>query len=107
MIKVLLNKDFGGFKLPDDFIKKLSENKKTLHYTEIYEGNYYLSNQWSYTFRTDPEVIKLFEDIYPNGCGSVKLEKVDDERYPNWYVHEYDGVETIVNEIVNHGFPRL
>lgn len=108
MTKILLNETFYGFSLPDEFVLDLYKNKYTFNYTEEYEGNIYLKSDFenSLTFRTDPNVIQMFEEKYPNGYNGVVVRCIDDKKYPNWYIHRYDGMETIVKSLKNRGFPR-
>lgn len=106
MTKILLNTTFGGFSLPDDFVLDLYKNKYTFKYTENYEGSIYLKSENSLAFRTDLNVIQMFEEKYPDGYNDVVVKKIDEEKYPNWYVRIYDGMETIKTSIKNRGFPE-
>lgn len=104
MTKILLNTAFGGFTLSDEFVMDLYKNKYTFQYTEEHEGKVYLKSENSLKFRTDPNVIQMFEEKYPDGYDDVVVEEIDEEKYPNWFVHEYDGMETIRTVIKNRGF---
>lgn len=121
MIKVLVNRDYGGFSLPKKFFETLKKELPEVFekYVESWEDvdtktMLYHYNSASYSARTDKDVIALFEKMYPNGegartdYGSVRVQTVDDAKYPLWWIHEYDGAEEICLEPpVNHGFMEL
>lgn len=120
MVKVLIGKDWGGVdSLPEEFLGDMYENPKTSKYVETYddegETRYEISydTQHSYSFRTDPNVIDMFESYFPDGyvnagkCADIHVLKVDDDKYPYWYVSSNDGAEFIHLVSKNyHGFQK-
>lgn len=114
MTKILLNKSFGGFDLPQEFLKALyqkpetknfvtadidSENKEVFDDIKIYD---------SLSARTNKDIISLFEKMYPNGYdghySKIRVQEVDETKYPNWFVQEYDGAERIIEALKYRGF---
>lgn len=110
MIEILLNKCYGGIELGQDFLKALYKNSDTKKYVGKDDERYYVINDSSLSFRTDKRVVELFKKQYPEGYGGeysyVNVFSIDDEKYPDWLVNEYDGMESIVLKVENHGFDK-
>ena len=76
-MKIVLNKDYGGFSLP-------------LEYCDLLDC-------WCYDYgmeeRLDPVLIKMVEE----GCDNFDLEVVEiPDTATDWAIDEYDGLESIV-----------
>lgn len=118
MKKVLISTDYGGFFLANAFQKALAENEKTKHYTDNsgYGAYVHYETENSLAFREDPDVIALFEKMFPKGMPgidssgaetdrvAVSVVEVDEDRFPDWYIVDHDGKEFINLKVVNHGF---
>lgn len=123
MVKVVLNRKFGGFGLSQKVFERLIEQGWTVtHFREdhtpidlnadlllrpvgttygyVKEGLYYL-NWWKHEensneFRTRPEIVALVEELKEEASGDLALlviEEVNDDYY--WEIHSFDGVESI------------
>ena len=82
-MKVVINRCFGGFGLSKEAIKDLG-----------------CKNSWDYESenkRTAPELIALIEEKGSEYCSEdyaeLKVVEIPDD--VNWYIDDYDGVETI------------
>lgn len=99
MIEILIAN--GPFWLQQNIKDRLAENPLTKRYVynEGYGNDIRYDTEYSYEFRTDPAVIKIFKELYPDGMPDlnedytknwdvilVRCEEVDDERYPYWCV---------------------
>lgn len=74
-MKIVLNKDFGGF---------------GLDVAEQYED-------WVNEFeseRTAPELIEFVEN-HPDECGDLEVIEIPDEA-TDWEIDEYDGAESLI-----------
>lgn len=119
MTKILVNECYGGFDLPQKFLEALRDKlpeqyaKYVLSYETIDGKTEYYYKQSSLAARTDKDVIALFKEMFPKEgsaatkVGNVIVKEIDDEKYPDWWLDEYDGAETIFLEPPkNHGFPE-
>ena len=85
MVKIALNKCFGGFSLSEKAYEALGLewDKYGFEYKEEHK-------------RTDPKLIEVIEKLGEEADGRhdrlVVVEVPDDV---NWYIDDYDGVETI------------
>lgn len=78
-MKMVLNRDWGGFSLPQDFC-------------EAYDLDSY---EDSYDFcRTDPRLIKWVEDN-KGKCGDLAVVEIPDS-CTDWEINDYDGMESII-----------
>lgn len=76
-MKYLLNRDFGGFQVPEEMCEKLN--------CEWYDD-------W-YTIRTNADFIEWVE----NHPKATTLEAVElDPSWTDWTLDEYDGLEKII-----------
>ena len=78
-MKIVINDNWGGFKLPEGFAKQYG-------YDWVYED--------SEEVRTSDELIKYVDDINNNDAGSLVVVEVPDEA-TDWRIFEYDGAETV------------
>jgi len=79
-MKIVLNKDYGGFSV-SDYVRD------TLDLEDNYSAD-----------RKDPRLIKLIED-FPDRCdgtfATLKIVEIPDEA-TDYYISDYDGLETII-----------
>lgn len=110
-MKVVINKDFGGFGLSDAAFEKLLERKgvayekseeekygMTHYYAAGHMGDdeHYLSPYEFYENRADADLIAVVEEMGEAAHGrfsSLKVIEIPDDI--EWHVHEYDGLEHI------------
>lgn len=109
MTKVVINTCFGGFGLSHDAIMKWSEYSGIKIYSEVlgssaYSTHYYTDpnmdndSYWSeYNLkRDDPALVRVVEEMGIDSWGKyaeLKVVEVPDD--VDWYIHEYDGSESI------------
>jgi len=110
MMKVAINNQHGGFGISDLAFERLLDLKGVLwqrgkrcdllgcmYYQAGHLGDdkYYIS-PYNYHIRTDPDLIKIIEDLGEASWGRyseiVILEIPDDIE---WYIEEYDGLEHV------------
>lgn len=107
MGKIVLNGDFGGFKLSMEQLKEYCRLKKYKYTIEksficdnlILENGKKL-NCYSFKYNEDPEynrknetLIKIVENT-PKEEGTTLYVKEFDDNF-EWYIHEYDGAESL------------
>ncbi len=79
-MKIVVNREFGGFSLPETFCKKYGFNA----YDDI--------------DRTDDRLVRFIEN---NGgevevfCGTLEVAEIPDES-TDWELNDYDGMESII-----------
>jgi len=106
MPKIVINGCFGGFGLSHEAIMRYAELAGiTLHVKEEYHSNsYYTSENFTddsyfsmYDLeRTDPLLVQVIEELGDEASGkysSLHVADVPDD--VEWYIHDYDGVETV------------
>ena len=74
-MKLVINKDFGGFGYGvadeyEDFVDKFGEN------------------------RTSPEIVAFVEE-HPDKCGDLAIIEIPDTA-TDWEIDDYDGLETVI-----------
>lgn len=105
-MKVVINRDFGGFGLSDAAIKRYAEiaglnlvKKKDVwggyvYYKEHVSEDTYFSD---YDIpRNDPALVQVVEELGEDADGissSLKVVEVPDD--VKWQIEEYDGVEWV------------
>lgn len=110
-MKFLMNRDFGGWGLHDDrFVEWCKKNApEFIVEDEKNPGEYYFDYDITYDkekdfwFRMHPKMIEYIESGANKGTSmcSVRVVKVPDDVHPSkYYVHNYDGMETLHE---NHG----
>lgn len=118
MIEVIISN--GSYWMRRNIKDALAKNPLTKHYTYNagYGNDTTYETEHSYEFRTDPTVIKIFKELYPNGMpdtdelgkddwNNILLEckEVDDEKYPYWYIDkdEYNKEFIRTDVLEKHG----
>lgn len=84
-MKVVINSCYGGFGLSDEALARYNELAGTnLEY-------------WSYEEeRNNPLLVQVVEELgaKANGfCADLKIVDIPDD--VEWYIHEYDGLESV------------
>jgi len=85
---IILNNDYGGFRIKDDIIEEYNKKNKTELEPDDYECRFI------------PEFIKNYKNI---GFDDLKIEWISDEvwnlknnkKINAWEIHDYDGIESI------------
>jgi len=96
MVKVVLNKSFDGFGLSKRAYDMLCEIKSDLvnGFGTLDGRTYYHEFQDNRDFRTHPDLVRIVEELGEKSFGrSAKL--VIEEIPFQWYIHHYDGMESI------------
>lgn len=123
-MKVVINRCYGGFGLSNDAVIKLIEMKSKIIETsdlrswssnpqlEVYGGyktikgydgiividdKVYSVDRYGNEFRTHPDLIKVVEELGEEKASGqlAELEIIEIPDGIDWYIDEYDGVETI------------
>ena len=84
-MKVVINKCFGGFSLSEKAYEYLGLEWDGFGYEFYHEES-----------RTDERLVKCVEELgaEANGdCAELKVVEIPDDI--DWYIHEYDGLESI------------
>ncbi len=84
-MKVVVNRTFGGFKIPEKLVKPLG------WYCVYFKGN----DDPAYDERTAPDLIEALEEMVHSGEKIWPLEIVEIPDGIEWYIEDYDGKETI------------
>ena len=84
-MKVVINRCFGGFGLSDEALARYNE----LACTDL--------DYWPYTEeRNNPLLVQVVEELGAKAndlCADLKIVDIPDD--VEWYVHEYDGLESV------------
>jgi hypothetical protein len=109
-MKVAINKCFGGFGLSEQAIERLIELGMTVggegddcEITKFSEkatlfagGQYYIRDNYTESFRSDPRVVQVIEELGDAANGQfarIKIVEIPDGI--SWQINEYDGQESI------------
>lgn len=85
-MKVVINKCWGGFGLSEEAESRYLDLKDILDLTNIY----------SLDIRSDPILVQVVEELGDAANDSYsKLVIVEIPDNVEWYIHDYDGRETI------------
>jgi hypothetical protein len=113
MPKIVINTDWGGFGLSEEAFENLlrrkgieweTEEKKTFgisgksYYRKGHLGDekYYLSEYDFYQDRSDPDLVKVVEEMSSDADGNyASLKVVDVPDDVEWLIYEHDGVEVV------------
>lgn len=85
-MKIVLNKDYGGFSLSElakNILKELSPRDTSLYSYEEYRDN--------------DNLVEVVERLGEHACGkwaSLEIVEIPDET-TDWIINEYDGYETL------------
>ena len=97
MVKVVVNRCFGGFGLSLKACEMLISKGWSTDQIDITDPSFpYISESRDPSFRTHPDVISIVETLgdKANGyCAELQIIEVPDD--VDWYIHDYDGSEAI------------
>ena len=87
-MKVVINTCFGGFGLSDEALARYNE----LAGTDL--------DYWPYTEeRNNPLLVQVVEELGAKAndfCADLKIVDIPDD--VEWYIHEYDGLESVYEQ---------
>lgn len=113
MIKVAINRCWGGFGLSDQAFEKLlerkgitfrcEENESRLMGNTYYEtgragggADYYITDYEYYENRSDPDLIAVIEEMGDAANGwAAKIAIVEIPDDVEWHIGDYDGLEHV------------
>ena len=85
-MKVVINREYGGFGLSDEALA-LYADKKGTPVSDVYEFE---------MARDDPDLVEIVEQLGQKANGNfAQLKIVEIPDGVSWYVSEYDGLEHI------------
>lgn len=94
-MKLVINACFGGFNLSEhalqEYCRRRGISDQEMRNCCGYRG--------SGIPRDDPVLVSVVEELGENAngfCSCPIVEEIDDDLEGYWYIHEYDGAETIV-----------
>lgn len=114
MIKVVINRRFGGFGLSDAAFEKLlerkgiafdkiiPEEKSLIHGTTYYaaghagDDDHYLNEYKFCMDRSDPDLISVIEELKDTAnswAAEIAVVEIPDD--VQWHISEYDGMEHV------------
>ena len=95
MLKVVINKCFGGFGVSKEVYKELGIEWDGYGY--LHNESFDLDDPNYYTFRTNDQLIAAIEKLgVEKSSGKfAKLKIVEIPDDIEWEINEYDGIETI------------
>ena len=85
-MKVVVNRTFGGFKIPEKLVDELG------WYCVYFKGD---EDDPDYNAHTAPDLIEALERMTQNGENIWPLEIVEIPDDVVWYIEDYDGKEWI------------
>ena len=100
-MKIVINRDYGGFGLSEEAHAFIAKRKGWTHACSDYDLDYWYSETGievysSQLLRTDPDLIAAVETLGADANGryaDLKIVEVPDNI--DWYIHEYDGLEEV------------
>lgn len=107
-MKVVVNRCFGGFSLSKKAIERLAEIGNEIAIEEMNRsdfgkkkcfGMYGFEFDHNHKHRTDPDLIKVIEELgeEANGsCADLEIVEIPDD--VEWEIDEYDGRERIAEK---------
>jgi hypothetical protein len=113
VMKVVINRCYGGFALSDEAVERCLELGMKLtsyndkgyadrdaHFVRISQTNkYYAIGAYESNFRADPRVVQVVEElgVKANGsCTELKVIEIPFDGTAGWLIDEYDGMESVV-----------
>ena len=112
MKKIVINTCYGGFGLSNEAMERVLDLKKITYYKETCsnfvhfytksENENEVDNQYIYEWeleRDDPALVQAVEELGENANGphaELKIVSIPDD--VEWYIHEYDGRESVHEE---------
>lgn len=112
-MKIVINREFGGFGLSDKAFERLLERKgiefetstkyEMTHYWQpghVGDDDFYISHYDFYENRSDPDLIAVIEELGEEVAGGrfASLRIVDIPDDVKWHIHEYDGLEHVAED---------
>ncbi len=108
MIKIAINKCYGGFGLPEEAFEALLIRKGVKYDQE--DGNFYhahkehtdenIIDQWNFIYdRSDPDLIAVIEELRqkaPERYSEIGIVEIPDD--VKWHIEEYDGLEHVAED---------
>lgn len=107
-MKIVINSDFGGFGLSDEAMELYLTRKGLPFVKEDWKFGRFIfmkpDNKKECYFeseieRNDPVLVQLVEELGDEANGlysSLKIVEIPDD--VKWYVHDYDGIESVHEE---------
>lgn len=100
-MKIVINRDYGGFGLSDEAHAFIAKRKGWTHACSDYNIDYWYSEPGKPVYssqlsRTDPDLVAAVETLGANANGryaDLKIVEVPDN--VDWYIDEYDGLEEV------------
>lgn len=93
-MKVVINTCYGGFSISEEAFKLL--NLKWLGYGFINNETFNIKSNNPYEYRTYTPLVNVVEQLGERANGKVaKLKIVEIPDNVDWYIDDYDGVESI------------
>lgn len=102
--KVVINPSHGGFALSEEAEALLDEKKRSKGLEQV---------DYFFVSRDDPELIEVVEELKSKANGEyshLQVISVPSEFQNAWFIHEYDGAETLycsVGELLLDRLERL
>ena len=94
-LKIVINRCYGGFSVTEDVVKELGF--KWGGYGFLSNSDFGIEDSNYDKFRSDPRLIAAIEKIglleSSGGCAELDIVEVPDGI--DWYVDEYDGMESV------------
>ena len=93
-MKIVVNKCFGGFSVSQTVMKELGISSK---FGYLCNEDFGIENANWEAYRAAPALIAAIEKVgIKDATGSLaELEIVEIPDGTDWYIHDYDGIETI------------
>lgn len=93
-MKIVLNKDYGGFSISDTACEFLGLPLTHKHYSSslVSNCNYYFDDD-----RSNPQLIECVEKLGSLASGAfaaLEIVEIPDET-TDYYINDYDGLETV------------
>ncbi len=105
MIKIAINKCYGGFGLPEEAFEALLI-RKGIKYDQDEDSFYHagsehtdenIIDQWNFIYdRSDPDLIAVIEELRqkaPERYSEIGIVEIPDD--VKWHIEEYDGLEHV------------
>ena len=103
-MKIVINKCFGGFGLSEEAHALIAKRKGWKHACDDYDNDYWYNELGEAVYddqleRTDPDLIAVVEELQDKADGlhsSLKIVVIPND--VKWFIHEYDGLESVHEE---------
>jgi len=92
-MKIVINSCYGGFGLSKAALKELGVDAP---YGDVNNGDLGIDEDNRYAYRSSTKLVEVVEKLGAAACGSyAKLEVIEIPEGVDWYIDEYDGMETV------------